>query len=347
MHRRAEMTEQNFESACRELQTRVDMASIILLTTHMSPDGDALGSELALYRYLRGLGKQAHILNISDTPDVYRFMDPDSSIQRWTPETHSFLIQSADLLICLDIGDIKRSGDIADQVSRRSLATINIDHHPDNSDFPFIQSIVDTGACSTGAILYRFMKTVAPAALTRDIAEALYIAIMTDTGNFRYTNTSPETHRIAAELLAFGIDPADMYQLVYEQYSLPRMKLLGRVLQSLNFVSGGKLVWFGISQSMMAASGADQEDTDGFSDMMRSLKGVEVAMMLKERDDGSTRVNFRSKGKIEMQSLARKLGGGGHPFACGATLDLSYDDALGKIPDMACQHVEKFQEKRD
>ena len=333
------MTNKSYISEYRELQTRIDMSQHIVITTHIGPDGDALGSELAFYYYLKSLNKHVNILNHSALSDTYTFMDPQNIIQKFDKDQHQYMLEMADILICVDIGDIKRIGDLEEPVRKLGLSVINIDHHPAASDFQFTQEIIDTEACSTGTIIFHFLEAVAEKSLTQDIAKVLYIALMTDTGNFKYNNTKSETHRIAASLLKFDINPATMYQRIYEQFSIGRMALLGHVLQYLHYSCDGHFVWFAISQADVSNAGAIQDDTDGFSDLMRSIHGVEVSMMLKERDDGTTRINFRSKGRIEMLDAAKKLKGGGHKFACGASSDMKFTKAVKEIPAMIEDYI--------
>lgn len=336
------MSENNLISNFRELQTRLDLARHIVITAHISPDGDALGSELSMYYLLKAMGKQVHILNTSETADIFAFLDPEKIIKKFDKDQHLFLLESADILLCVDIGDIARIGDkLEEQVKQLNMSVINIDHHPAKPGFNYTQEIVETTACSTGTIIFQFIENMHPKLLNKKIAEAIYVAIMSDTGNFRYGNTVSETHRIAAELLKYDIDPALMHQRIYEQFTPERMTLMGSILQNLHYCCDHKFVWFSISKKDMKKANASSDDTDGFSDMMRSIQGVEVAMMLKETDEGTTRVNFRSKGNIEMLTAARQLKGGGHAFACGATSELSLEKAINTIPDMIIGYLKK------
>jgi len=337
------MTVSHRTGSFRELAKRIELAQTFVLTAHINPDGDAIGSEIALFHYLKGLNKSVHILNISATPSSFDFLQGSAAVQKYISEQHGFYVDSCDLLICLDIGDFSRCGEIGKRALKAGRSIISIDHHPSMGETHYTQEIVDTGSCSTGSILFRFMEESSPDRLNRNIAEALYLAIVTDTGNFRYNNSSAETHRIAAALLSYDIDPSFIYTQAYESYSLPRMQLLGEVLQSLQIDCEGRLAWANISLEMMQRHGARQDDTDGFSDMIRSIRGVEVAMMIKERDDGSTRLNWRSKGQIEMAAVARRFGGGGHPFACGATPDFPFRDAPARVLPAVREHLAKYK----
>lgn len=318
-------------SRWRELKTRIDLATQITLTTHMNPDGDALGSERALLLLLKKLNKRVRAINISPVPDNYSFLNEDNLLEHYSENDHDFFLQHSDLGIMLDIGDFERSRKVGDLLRKGSASIVSIDHHPATDNARLTMEIIDTTACSAGTMIYQFMQELFPVMIDTDIATALYVAIMTDTGNFRFSNTTPYTHRIAAGLLEFGLNPYDIYKTVYEQFSVARMKLLGKVLNDLHFEAGGRIVWFEIPEVLVQNVEGDSEDTDGFSDFMRSIQGVEVSIMFKERSDGTCRLNFRSKGRVTMNQVAKQFGGGGHPYACGAIVKRAMKDT---IPDV-------------
>ncbi|MCD6233415.1 MAG: bifunctional oligoribonuclease/PAP phosphatase NrnA [Candidatus Marinimicrobia bacterium] len=321
----------NKVSQWREFVQRLGYVQSVVLTTHLNPDGDAIGSELAMANHLRQLGKKVSILNPSPMPDSIRFLDESNEIKTFVKRVHEGEIQAADLLIFLDIGDFDRAGYVGQAARSVSKNVISIDHHPQASHDKYLLYIEDTKASSTGYMIYEYLKAFYPSHLNAPMATALYAAVMTDTGNFRFSNTRAEDHHMAGDLIPYGIDPYKMYCRIYEHFSLARMQLLGHVLQNLRFESEGRLVWFVITREMMEKYGTKYDDLEGFSDFMRSIAGVEVSMMFKEMEDGTCRVNLRSKSRVMIHKVAQHFGGGGHPFAAGANLKKGLDEAIPVI----------------
>jgi bifunctional oligoribonuclease and PAP phosphatase NrnA len=314
----------------RELQTRLTMAKEIVVTMHMNPDGDALGSSAAMALLLEALGKRVRVISMSPVPDNYLFLNKLYKIEQYDSGTHDFFLAHCDLGIFLDVGDLSRAGKVGDALQKSSAPLISIDHHPGNGHKRLAMEIIDTSACSTATMIYDFIQAIFPEKLDRSIAEALYVGILTDTGSFRFSNTTDRTFKIVSHLIAYGISPAEIYQSVYEQSSIARMQLLGMVLSNLRFELDKRIVWVPVTQDMVKKVGGDPDDTDGFNDMLRTIQGVDVSLIFKERHDGDTRVNFRAKGKIHINETAKKLGGGGHPQASGAILKLPLEKAIEK-----------------
>lgn len=193
---------------------------------------------------------------------------------------------------------------------------------------------IATEASSTGEIVYDILKAL-NAPITNPIAEALYTAVLTDTGSFRFNNTTPKAHRMAAEFLEQGLDFRSIYEQVYEKESPEKIKLLGMALQQLNFEYGGRLAWFKITREMLQKVGLNPEETDGFSDFPRRIDGVEISLMFVEISEKRTKVSFRSKGNIVINGLAREVGGGGHQFASGAMVTKPLDKTIPLILEKA------------
>ncbi|MDD3807074.1 MAG: bifunctional oligoribonuclease/PAP phosphatase NrnA, partial [Candidatus Marinimicrobia bacterium] len=318
-------------SQWREFNQRCHYVTTIIITTLLNPDWDAIGSELTMADHLQKLGKKVTILNPSPIPTSLRFLDENNTINTFVKDIHSQDIEHADLVIFLDIGDFDRAGHIGHLARDTGKNIISIDHHPQASHERYLLFIEDTHASSTGYMIYDYLKNFYPTHLNAFTAKALYVAVMTDTGNFRFSNTRAEDHWMAGDLMTYGIEPYKMYCQIYEQFSLPRMELLGYVLQNLHVECEGKLVWFVITKDVYKKYKVTQEDLDGFSDFMRSIAGVEVSVMFKEMEDGTCRVNLRSKGRVVINKVAQHFGGGGHPFASGATLKKGIDDAIPAI----------------
>ncbi|MEA3500895.1 MAG: bifunctional oligoribonuclease/PAP phosphatase NrnA [Candidatus Marinimicrobia bacterium] len=312
------------DSKWKELNERLKFASRITITAHINPDGDAIGSELAFYYYLKHLGKDVNILNISSTPDVYMFLDKENVINTYSDDN---FLKSSDLLIALDVSKFGRMGKIARDAKKNNISVITIDHHPKHTQNFFIQEIIDTSASSAGYLVYQFIKKFNPEFIDKKIALFLYCALVTDTGYFHYDNSSFEAHKMAGELVQIGISPPEVYEKLYEQNSLERIKLLGYILQNLQVEYDGKVVWFTITQNMLKKYKVKLEETECFSDIVRTIKNLKVCIIIKEMKDGKISVNLRSKDNVKINGIAHRLGGGGHPYASG----IKFDKPLEKV----------------
>ena len=311
-----------------QINNYISEANTILLTMHKNPDGDGLGSATAMYHYLKEVGKDCRIIQVSKLPIEYHYLNDGDIIETYDPNRHGKWIAQVDLVIIFDVGDFNRIDELKDQIEQHDIATLNIDHHPHPEDHPFTHNVVDIKAASTGDMVYDYIKTVREGKITKPMAEGIYTAVMTDTGCFRYSNTNSHCHNIAIECIEVGVDISSLYQRIYESSSHARVALLGKILQDIHYELDGKFAWFGVDQKMMGDAKATNADVEGFSDFVRTIRGVEVAMMVQENVDGSCRLNFRSKGKYIINGVASKLGGGGHQFAAGAIVDESIETLL-------------------
>ncbi|MFQ5912306.1 MAG: bifunctional oligoribonuclease/PAP phosphatase NrnA [Nitrospinota bacterium] len=305
----------------------LDRAGHPLLTTHVNSDGDGLGSELSLYRFLTERGKTVTILNPSPTPSFFRFLDPEGVIRQYQPG--EMLPAGVDLLVALDFGKWERLGKMADAAESSGLPVLCMDHHPSEEKFGDREVIFDR-ACATAEIVYDLLKSYG-GPLSLRTAEALYAGIMTDTGSFRFTNTNARTHHIAAELLALGVDPAAMYSSIYESTHPERLRLLGLALSGLQISGNGRIGWIAVTQEMLQEAGARPEDTEDFVDVPRTLSGVEVSILFIELPTGIIRTSLRSKGIVRVSEVAMSLGGGGHPFAAGIRVKGPLKEAIQRV----------------
>ena len=304
-----------------------------VITTHVNPDGDALGSELALAIFLEKLGKKPAILNHSPTPDNYTWLDRGHRIAAFMPERDRDAILGCDAILVVDANQPERLRSMEPLVLQSTAPKIVIDHHLD--PHPFAQHyLIDDDATSTGEIIYRLLALIDPALIDREIAEALYTAIMTDTGSFRYPRTDPEIHEIAARLLAYGLTPIEIYSNVYDGWSEGRMRLLGQVLHSLRTEHGGKLAYIVCTQDMFKETGTTPAETDNFTSYPMSIRGVQVGILFNELANG-VKISFRSKGSIPINLLAKEFGGNGHTNAAGARI------LDARLPDVVRAVVEK------
>ncbi len=318
------------EEITRVFKQLVNEGRKFVLTTHVNPDGDGLGSELALNRYLRKLGKESVILNHSETPSNHAFLDPGNEIKKFDPAKDSKTLLDADVLFALDMNNSSRLRSMENAFLESKARKIIVDHHLEAKDFVDYQ-LVDLDSPATGEIIYKCLVSYNAALLDKPIAEALYAAIMTDTGSFRFPRTDAEVHRITAHLLELGVDPNYVYNNLYEQNSLGRTRLLGEVLASIQLAYDGRLSYFTITSEQLKRNGVSVDETDNFVNSAGTIAGVVVTIFFLELADG-VKISFRSKGDIPVNELAKMYGGGGHKNASGARLfDVRLEDAVNSV----------------
>jgi bifunctional oligoribonuclease and PAP phosphatase NrnA len=309
-----------------------------VLTTHVNPDGDGLGSELALAEHLLAQGKQVSIINHSATPDFYRFLDPQNRITMFDGPRDGTLLASAEVIVVMDTNHPDRLRSMEQPVLQSKSTKICIDHHLDPS--PFAQHyVIDDDATSTGEITYKLLTRMTKSTLPAPAASALYCAIMTDTGSFRYPRVDPETFRICAHLIECGADPVGIYHEVYEQWTPGRMELLGEALANLHTSYGDRLAHISITQEIFTRTGTSPVDTDNFTTYLMSVRGVVAGILFIELPDG-IKVSFRSKGDIPINELAKEFGGNGHKNAAGARIyKVHLDETRERILKSAAKYL--------
>lgn len=316
----------------------------IIITTHVNPDGDALGSELAFAAAMRHLGKEPLIINHNSTPDNYLWLDPDKRIIHFIPDQHSQLILQADLIAVVDTNQPDRLRSMEPFVLQSPAPKLIIDHHLEPHPFGEFY-IIDDDATSTGELMYKLFRTMG-IPITSDIATELYTAIMTDTGSFRFPRTDPEIHHIAADLIGRGADPTECYVKVYEQWTPARMRLMGEVLDSMKTAYGGKLAYVVCTRKMFQDTGTTEVETDNFTTYPMSIQGVMIGILFNELPNG-VKISFRSKGNVPINQLAGEFGGGGHFNAAGARLfDLTLDEAIKQVVEKTKKYL-KYGEATD
>ncbi|MDP4115527.1 MAG: bifunctional oligoribonuclease/PAP phosphatase NrnA [Bacteroidota bacterium] len=300
-----------------------------IITTHVNPDADALGSELALYYILKKLGKQTVILNHSETPYNLNFLDTENVIQKYEPEKHNILFSDFDAIMCLDLNRTDRTVSMKEIIEKSELYKVCIDHHQYPADFADAY-FIDTDYAATGHILYNFIKATNIVSLDYKISVSLYSAIMTDTGSFRFDRTTPEIHRIAADLLEHGVEPHLVYDQLYDQSLLSKTRLLGVTLKSLKLAGpNDEIAFMTIMQEDFKNLGAVESDTENFVNFGLSIQNVKISILFIELKNGF-KVSLRSKGNIHVNNLAREYGGGGHVNASG--IRIANEDMLEFIP---------------
>jgi phosphoesterase RecJ-like protein len=290
----------------------------VALSTHMNADGDGCGSEVALALLLRQRGITAKIVNPTPWPALFDFLLEDAGIRDETGKG-SAALKSVDGLVVLDISDIKRLGNIAESVRQMKKPKAVIDHHVPSDDPPGEVILTDTTACATGELIYDFASTL-DLEITPEVARAIYIAMLTDTGGFRFSNTTPRCHAIAGELLNAGVNPEDMYVRIYASSPPGRVQLLAEVLATLQFDLDAGLAWLSMGAGLIDKYDVRPEDLDGIVEHARSIAGTKMALFFRDLGHGKTKISFRSTGGVDVNAFARQFGGGGHAKAAGAML---------------------------
>jgi phosphoesterase RecJ-like protein len=316
-------------AAVVRIRQEISRARRILLSTHQNPDGDGLGSEIAMAAYLRSSGKDPFILNPDPIPDRYRFMDPGGEAVAFDESRDVEAVRSCDLLFMLDNSSLGRLGKMEGAIRGSGAVRICIDHH-DTRDGFWTVNLIDETACATGEMIFDLVAALG-GSLDLKTAVALYTALVTDTGHFRFSKTSPRSHRVAAELLRMGVDPARVYQEVYEQHPEGFIRLMGQGLSECRVEPGGALAWITLSRKQIAECHAEDADTSEMVNQLFNIRGTRLCLLFKELPDGRVKVSLRSKGEIDVNRVAARYGGGGHQNASGAVLDGPLEEAIRRV----------------
>ncbi len=309
----------------REVVNAIRVNDRFVVVAHENPDGDALGSMLAAALGLRALGKDVvmYLWGTAPTPAEYRFLDL-SDVRRELPEDLGERV-----LLAVDCANERRIGETDTGVDGAKLV-LNVDHHHDNSMFGTVALIV-ADASSTAEIVRDILRAL-DVALTPDIAAALYVGLVTDTGRFQYTNTTPKALRLAAELVEAGADVHGIFQHVYETVQFAKLKLLARALERAQLFEGGGLVVSFLVKDDFADVGAEEPYSEGIIDSLRAVEGSEMVALIREppRDEGpARRISLRSShDEVDVSAIARKMGGGGHRQAAGFSSELPIEDII-------------------
>lgn len=299
-----------------------------LLTTHVRPDGDGLGSMLALADVLEAppLSKKVHMTVASVLPPRYDFLDPSRRVRRFEPPGD--LYRDADAAIVLDTGTWNQLGDFGTLLRSLPIAKAVIDHHLTQDDLGALR-LVDTTAEATGRLVYEAILALG-GPVPASAAHCLFVALAMDTGWFRHNNTTPATFTLAADLVRAGARATEAYECLFEQSTLGRLKLTGLVLARLQLTHNGRVAHTEIRRDDYASTGAVPQDSEDLVNYTRSLGGVEVGLFFMEQPRGGVKVSFRSR-RVDVARLAERFGGGGHRLASGAILETSLDEARLRV----------------
>lgn len=319
-------------------------ASSVVLATHVSADGDGAGSQVAVAAFLRGRGIPAWIVNPTPFPDAFRFLLPDPAwVLPANGDDAARRCRDADLAVVLDTDQKSRIERVVPLIRR--LPKVVVDHHPPGADPVSGLVYRDETAPATGALVLKVLEQAgAPWATegvpspggppwTKEIASALYVALLTDTGGFRFANATPDCFRTAGRLVELGAEPAALHRAVYGQFRRRRYELLRESLATLQVHESGRIAWMTVPAGPYRSLAATADDLEGFVDVPRSIEGVEVALLFRTTSKGDTKVSLRSTGDVVVNGVAAALGGGGHPRAAGAVVKGSPEAVTGDVVD--------------
>ena len=307
----------------------------ILIASHAEPDGDSVGSLVALGLALTKLDKKITMHTPSPIPAVYRFLPGAGRIVQQIKSADIY-----DLALVLDCGDLTRIGETSAEIGRIPIV-INIDHHVSNTGFGHIQ-FIDTTACATAEIVYRLINAL-EIPFDKAIATSIYTGILTDTGSFRFSNTNQAAFAISKAMTDAGVEPHNVAQRVFGTYSLGRIKLLNMLLNSIEISENGKLSMMTVTRSMLNTTGTNTEDLDGMINYARRIEDVKVAALIHEIKNGAGKfanmnryhVSLRSDSSVDVAKIAGKFGGGGHTSAAGFQIESTLVALKSKIIELA------------
>lgn len=313
------------EQICHELRTR----RRFLVTSHLKPDGDSIGSQMALAYALRGLGKEVRVVNRDAPPASLSTFPGVRDIQ--VGDTAG---GPTDAVVVMECGDLARTG--LGDLERHFI--INIDHHPGNSHFGAINWF-DAGAAACGEMVFELVRRL-DVPFSREIATHVYLAILTDTGSFHYSSISPRTFDICRQAIEAGVDPVQVARNVFDSNNLGRLKLFGAVLSSIELDSTGRLAVIYLDRRMAREAGGTYDDTEGLINLPLTVKEIQAVVFFKEADEGEYRVSMRSKDEIDVGAVAKNLGGGGHKNASGCTVRGSYLEIKDRLVGLIARAID-------
>jgi phosphoesterase RecJ-like protein len=304
----------------------------VAISTHLNADGDGCGSESALARLLAGRGLTPWIVNPTPWPDMFEFLLGDDVDDRTSRGSKA--LRGIDLLVVLDISDVKRLGTLTESVRALTVPKLVIDHHQPSDDPVGPMIVSDTSACATAELVFD-LATVMGWEITPAVARSLYTGMLTDTGGFRFSNTSPRCLSVAGQLLAFGVDPEEMYTRIYASAPAGRVRLMAEVLGTLQVDEALGLSWLTMGADALERHAVKSEDLDGIVEHARSIAGTRMALFFRDLGHGKVKVSFRSVGGTDVNAFARQFGGGGHAKASGAMLPGTLDQVRDLVVEAA------------
>jgi len=313
----------------QEIVDIINEGKKFIITTHLFSEGDAIGSELALKRFLCGLNKNAVIVNNEALPAVYRCFDTDRDVKFLRNKDVNINLNDFDAIFIVDVADWSQLGDFADMIKASSITKICIDHHASNPGYADI-NVIDKHASSAGELIFDLI-TFMNGEITLEIATPLYLSIATDTGWFKFSNTSAKALKACSDLIQVGVKSEIIYEQLFQTKQMSYLKLLTLALSILRQECEGKVVWTKLTKDMIKSSGVPFVDTDVIIDLIRAVKEVEVVIIFREIGNRKTKISLRSKHTVDVAKLASDFGGGGHVRAAGASIPEPIDTAIGNV----------------
>lgn len=327
---------QSRRDAIHRIAAELTAGRKVALSTHVNADGDGCGSETAFARLLAQRGVDVRIVNPTPWPAMFHFLLGSDVRDRSAKGVAA--LHGIDALVVMDISDVSRLGALAETVRAMTVPKLVIDHHV-ASDEPAGQTILaDTAACATGELVYDFARELG-LEIDQRTAVSLYTALLTDTGGFRFSNTTPRCHAIAGQLLAAGVDPEEMYRRVYASVPLGRLRMLREALGTLDVDAELGLAWLSVPAEAMERHGLKSEDLDGVVEHARSIEGTRLALFFRDLGYGKVKVSFRSTGDVDVNRFARTFGGGGHARAAGALIPGALADVQQRVLEAARNYL--------
>lgn len=318
----------------------------IVIVTHKNPDGDAIGSSLGLYHYLKLKGHEVVVITPNDYPEFLKWIPGEHSVLKYEEELEksNTFIANADLIFTLDFNDLNRSGQMESSLLNAKAIKILIDHHPQPGDYAkYVYS--DVTICSTSEMIYHFLEMLDDVNdVNTEIATCLYVGIMTDTGSFRFSSTTSTTHRVIAELIDKGIDNAQIHNHVYDNNSYNKLQLLGRSLNNLKVIPEYKTAYISLTQDELNQFNFKKGDTEGFVNYGLSLDNVIFAVIfIENKQDGIVKLSLRSNGNFDVNNFARNhFDGGGHFNAAGGRSELNMKDTIEKFKHILPEYTKEL-----
>ena len=316
-----------------ELRSLLSTPKRIAITTHQKPDGDAMGSSLALYHFLAKSGHKVKVVAPTDYPDFLKWMPGNEEvlIGPFDPDMANWTFEGADIIFCLDFNALHRIAEFENVVRDSEAIKIQIDHHMEPEGFENMD-FSDVEASSTAELIYRLiLEMEGKEAITPSMAECIYAGIMTDTGSFRFTNTSPDVHRIVAHLMEVGVNVNKVYEEIFNTATIERLRFLGHCLTDcLTVLPELKTAYIKVEKEVFKNFPIKAGDTEGLVNYALSIKGVNLAVLLTPKDD-IVKLSFRSRGEVSSNELAQHFGGGGHFYAAGGRSSATMEETEQKL----------------
>jgi phosphoesterase RecJ-like protein len=320
----------------------LDRQAKVLLTTHENPDGDGVGAAIGLASYLKSAGQETRIVVTPSLPENLRFLDPEGWIEAFEPDgIHQDLAAWPDAWLLIDASEPHRMGALFAAFEATKADRACLDHHLKDAPEGFDHEFTDPTASASTELVYDLVRPRISGDLPPVMAQALYAGLVSDTGNFRHSNSTPKVHLAAADLIAQGVHPARTFNALYQTATPAKLKLFGRAMGGLQLRDGGRFAYVSVTGLDLLECGATHEDLDDLVEEPRKLRGVEVAALFSEAADGRAKVSLRSRERVDVNAVCRQFGGGGHRLASGAKVPGPLDAFIAHVETVVAAQMKK------